>query len=99
MERGWAAAGCSRGGRRLGRPVWLAWLPPARFLLFFLKTFSFSFLVLKELEKKGFRIEIFMEIIFIKQPFQSVLITNIFGSEIFKIQRCLNSNLNLAKMV
>ena len=43
------AAGCSRGSRRLGRPVWLAWLPPARFLstpkilkrfeLFDLKTF------------------------------------------------------------
>ena len=70
---------------------------PRVFFFFFLKTFSFSFLVLKELEKKGFRIEIFMELIFIKQPFQSVQITNIFDSEIFKIQRCLNSNLNLLK--
>ena len=38
-ERGGGAGPCwllrARGGRRLGRPVWLAWLPPARFLFFF----------------------------------------------------------------
>ena len=38
-----------------------------------------------------------MELNFIKPPFQNVPITNIFDSEIFKIQRGLNSNLNLLK--
>ena len=50
---GWAAARCApRGGRRLGRPVWVAWLPPA--LVFFFETFYFSFLVFLELEKERF---------------------------------------------
>ena len=64
---------------------WPGCLP--RVFLFFLKPFSFSFLVFCRIRKrKGFRIGIFYGINFIKQPFQNVQITNIFGSEIFKIQ-------------
>ena len=63
-ERARARAGCAAGLLRAARravvgdwagPVGLAWLPPAlAFPFFFLKPFSFSFLVFKELENKRF---------------------------------------------
>ena len=64
-------AGLLRAARRAVVGDWagpLAGLVASRagFSLFFLKPFPFSFLVFEELEKKGFRLGIFMKIIFIK---------------------------------
>ena len=60
---------------------------PRVFLFFFLKTFFFFFSGFCRIRKrKGFWRGFLMELIFIKPPFQNVQITNIFGSEIFKIQ-------------
>ena len=84
----------ARGGRRLGRPVWLAWLPPARFL-FFLKTFSFPFLIFVENRKRRVLEGFFMELIFNKTTISECSKNQLFGFGSFKIQYYFEFKLNL----
>ena len=72
---------------------------PFLFLFFFLKTFSFPFLVFEELEKAKVFGVIFMELIFIKQPFQKVQLSKLFGSENFQNLVMFEFKFEFAKMV